>query len=188
MAEIKIDQSARANRDFAFREKFAEFFNGAAHAFLRGFVADAEGLRHFLRGLAFKITQQQRVTVRFAQLAQRGIELRRDLFPTGFGFPGNQFIHGGSLLFTGATAHIGANGLRGNVPGGAMQPTRQHRTICELNGLFGERDKYALRHVFRQMRVTNHPQRGGINEIHMAAHQFGKRRFGAMFGVGAEQL
>ena len=47
-------QTARADRDFSFREKFAQFFHGTAHAFLRGIVADAEGLRDFCADLLSK--------------------------------------------------------------------------------------------------------------------------------------
>ena len=55
--------------------------------------------------------------------------------------------------------------------------------------VFGNGDKYALRHIFREMRVTHHPPRGEeLDEIHVSAHQFGKCRVGAIFGVGAQQL
>jgi len=48
--------------------------------------------------------------------------------------------------------------------------------------------KHKLRRVLGLLRITYHSQRGGIDEIHMAAHQFGKGRFRAFFGVGAQQL
>ena len=112
--------------------------------------------------------------------------MRGDLFPDGVGFV--QFVHGGGLLFAGAAAHVGADGLRGDVLRGAMQPTGQHRTIRELGEVFRERDEHALSYIFREVRITNHPQRGGIDEIHMAAHQLGERWFGAVFRVGAQQL
>lgn len=57
-----------------------------------------------------------------------------------------------------------------------------------LSSLIRERDEYALGYVFSKMRIANHAERGRIDEIHMAAHQNGERRFGAVFSVGAQQL
>jgi len=119
-------------------------------------------------------------------LAERIVEMRRDVFPGGIGFV--QFVHGGGLLFPGAAPHVGADGLRGDVLRGAMQPTGEHRAIRELGGVLREREEHALRHIFSEMRIANHAQRGGIDEIHVAAHQLGKRRFGAAFSVSAQQL
>ena len=67
-----------------------------------------------------------------------------------------------------------------------MQPARQHRKIGELRGIPGESDECALADVLRRVWVLNHPQRGGENEIDMAAHQFRKRRFGIALGVGTQ--
>lgn len=86
------------------------------------------------------------------------------------------------------TAHIGADGLRGDVLRRAIQPTGQHRAIHELAGVFRKGDEHALGYVFREMRIANHAQRGGMDEIHIAAHQLGERRFGAVFSVGEQQL
>ena len=76
-------KSARADGDAAFGEEFAQAFDGAVDALLGGLFARAESLRHLAGGLAFKIAQQQRVAVRLAQLAQRGVEMRGDVFPGG---------------------------------------------------------------------------------------------------------
>ncbi len=56
----------------------------------------------------------------------------------------------------------------------SAQISRARRTRLEL--------------LFSEVRITNHPQRGGMDEIHVAAHQLGERRFGAVFSVGAQQL
>ena len=69
-----------------------------------------------------------------------------------------------------------------------MQPAGQHRAIRELGGVFREGDEHALGHVLSEVRIANHAQRRGIDEIQMAAQQFGERRFGAVFSVGAQQL
>jgi hypothetical protein len=49
--------------------------------------------------------------------------------------------------------------------------------------------KDGLRHVLREMRVAiDLPERGGINQIHMALHQFGEGLFGIGFGKSPEQF
>jgi hypothetical protein len=58
----------------------------------------------------------------------------------------------------------------------------------ELGGVFGQCDKDALRHVFRQMRITNHAARCGINEINVPPDQFGEGGFRTCPRIGAQQL
>ena len=114
--------------------------------------------------------------------------MRGDVFPDGVGFGGKQFVHGGGLLFAGATAHIGADGVGREVLRRAMQPAGQDGTVRELPGILRQGHERALRHVLGQVRVANHAQRGGIDEVNVPAHQFGKRRFGAALGVIAQEL
>jgi len=71
----------RPDGDAAFAEEFSQAFDGTADSLLRGFVTDAEAFGHFLRGFLFKATEQNGVTVRFAEFTQRGIEVWRDVFP-----------------------------------------------------------------------------------------------------------
>ena len=99
--------------------------------------------------------QQQRVAVRFAQLAEGGVKVRSDLFPSGIGFGGKQLIHGGGFLFADATAHFGANGFGGEIPRRAMQPPSQYGAAQKLSGIGRQGHKRALRHIFRQMRIAN---------------------------------
>jgi hypothetical protein len=67
------------------------------------------------------------------------------------GFGGEQFVHGSGLLFSMAAAHVGPDGLRGNVLCGAMQPAGKHRAVSELPGIFCEGDEYALGHILGEM-------------------------------------
>ncbi|MEK7675698.1 MAG: hypothetical protein AAB676_07685 [Verrucomicrobiota bacterium] len=69
-----------------------------------------------------------------------------------------------------------------------MQPAGQDGTIRELPRILRQGHKHPLRHVFGQMRVVNHPQGGGIDEINMPPHQFGKRRLRPEPGVIAQKL
>jgi len=105
---------------------------------LRGLVTNAEGWCHFARGLPFKVAEQQRVAIRLAQFAERGVEVWRDVFPRGVGFGGKHFVHGGGLLFAVATADIGADGFGREVLGCAMQPAGQDGMIPELLGIVRE--------------------------------------------------
>jgi hypothetical protein len=51
-----------------------------------------------------------------------------------------------------------------------------------LSGTLGQRDKSCLRHVLGEVRVTDHPQGSGVNQIHVSPHQFGKSRLGTVRG------
>ena len=42
--------------------------------------------------------------------------------------------------------------------------------------LMRQGQKHALRDILGQMGVADHPHRGGMDQVHMPAHQFGKRR------------
>jgi hypothetical protein len=70
----------------------------------------------------------------------------------------------------------------------SLRRVLRFRAIHELGGVFRECDEHALGHVLSEVRIANHAQRGGIDEIHVTAHQLGKGRFGAVFSVGAQQL
>ena len=111
-----------------------------------------------------------------------------DVFPESVGFGGKQFIHGGGLLFAGAAAHIGADGVGGEVLRRAMQPAGQDGPVGQLPGILRQGHKHALRHVLGEMRVADHPQGGGINEVNVPAHQFGKRRLRPPLGIIAQKL
>ncbi len=114
--------------------------------------------------------------------------MRSDAVPGGVGFGGKQFIHGGSLQFAGATAHIGSYNFGREVLRRTMQPTRQDGAVGELSRVLCQCQEYSLGDVLGQVRVANHPYRGGMNEIDVAPHQFGESRFAAAFGVVAQEL
>jgi hypothetical protein len=163
-----------------------ETLDGAAHAFLCRLFARAEHERHVVRGLPFKIAQQQCVTVQLAQLTQRGVQVRGDMFPDDFGFGGKQFVHGGGLLFAGATPHIGADDVGGEVLRRAVQPAGEDRTIHELPRILCESHKHTLSHVLGQVRIANHAQGSGIDKVNVPSHEFGKRRLRAALRVIAQ--
>ena len=48
--------------------------------------------------------------------------------------------------------------------------------ISELPGILSQRHEHTLCYVFGQVGVANHAQRGRIDKIDVASHDFGKRR------------
>jgi hypothetical protein len=46
-----------------------------------------------------------------------------------------------------------------------------------------------LRHVLREMRISNHAQRGGVNQVHVSADELRESGFGSASGeIGQELL
>lgn len=60
--------------------------------------------------------------------------------------------------------------------------------VREPARVFRQRHKRALCHVLRQMRVADHAQGGGINEVNVPPHKFGKRGVRPARGVVAQKL
>ncbi|HMJ64099.1 MAG TPA: hypothetical protein VK615_02020, partial [Candidatus Binatia bacterium] len=50
-----------------------------------------------------------------------------------------------------------------------------NRTVSELSGIPSQRHKNTLGDVLGKVRIANHAQHGGINEINVPSHQLGKR-------------
>lgn len=172
----------------AFGEILAEALDGPGDAFLGGFVADAEEGGDFGRGFLLKIAQQEGVAVGFIQFAEGGIEVGSEFFPRRFGFGGEQFVHGGGLLFTAAAANFGADGVGGEVLGGAMEPAGEDGTMREPCGVLGEGHKDALGDVLGQMCIADHAQGRGIDQVDVPPHQFGERGFGTRAGEITQEL
>ena len=98
------------------------------------------------------------------------------------------FNHFSSLLFAGTAAYIRAHDIAGDVLGGAVQPARQDGTVNKFARILRQRDECCLGDILREMSVLDHPQGGGVDQIDVAPHQFGKRALRATFGVIAQQV
>ncbi len=61
---------------------------------------------------------------------------------------------------------------------------RAVKPAATMNGSF----RHTLGHVFGLVRIANHPQRGGIDEVNVTPHQLGKRRFRMASGVIPQEL
>jgi len=125
------------------------------------------------------------------QLAERGVEMRGDVFPgvrlrstaaRQVGSAGKQFIHA-------AASCRGRGGEpRSEVCAACSEPcdatNPKDRAIYELGGVSRQRNEHPLSHFLSEVRTATIRNAGGINEIQVAARQFGERRVGAMFSVG----
>ena len=58
----------------------------------------------------------------------------------------------------------------------------------ELPGVLRQRYEHRLRHVLGQVRIANHAHRGGMDQVNMPPHEFGKRRLRPASGVIAQKL
>ena len=181
-------QTGGGRGDAALGQVFAKTIDGSIDSLLGCLAADAEDLSHPLRRLALEVAEHDGIAIRLAQDTECIIQMRRDLFPGGVGLVSEQFIHDRGLLFTGATALDGAHRLDGDILCRAMQPTRQHRTLHQLGCVTCEGHENGLGHVLCQVRITDHSQRSGIDQIHVPPSQFGKGVFRALFQVSPQQL
>src|SRR5437764_4977512 len=114
--------------------------------------------------------------------------MRRDLVPDGIGFTGKQFVHGHGFLFAGAAAHVRADTFGSEILGGAMQPAGENGMIHKSRCLLRERDKYSLRDILGELGIAHHPQSGGVDEVNVASHEFGKSGLRPVLGVINQKL
>jgi hypothetical protein len=60
--------------------------------------------------------------------------------------------------------------------------------IRELGRVLCQRYKNCLRYVLRRVGFANHAERGGIDQVNMSKHDLGKRGFGMVLCIVAQQL
>ena len=111
-----------------------------------------------------------------------------DVRPGRFGVGGKQLIDGGSLLFVVLTADRGADTFRRKIPGGAMQPTGQHRVLHEPGRISRERQENGLAHIPRSRCLPCHPEGGGMHEIDVPADQLSESCFRTAFSILSQQF
>jgi hypothetical protein len=69
-----------------------------------------------------------------------------------------------------------------------MEPAGQDRVFDELRCRLRQGHKDALGDILGLVRVAQHPQRGGIDQVNMPANQLGEGRFGAACGIIPQKL
>ena len=90
-------------------------------------------------------------------------------------------------MFMRSAAHVRADGVGGEILGGAMKPASQHISSGQIPGIPGQNHEDGLRDILRRVLIANHASRGGIDEIDVSPLQLGKRRLRPVFGVRLEQ-
>ena len=70
-----------------------------------------------------------------------------------------------------SAADIRAHNVGGEILRGAMQPAGKNGAVGELGRALGQGGEGSLRHVLGQMRIADHAQGRGIDEVEVAAHQ-----------------
>jgi len=95
-----------------FGEEFAQAFDGAADALLRGIVGRAEGLADFAQGLILEVAEEDGSAVAVVERVHGFVEQRFDLCPVGGG--GVHGIHLRGNLFAQLAACFAADDINGS--------------------------------------------------------------------------
>ena len=119
-------------------------------------------------------------------------------FVDKFGWEGGEFVgggiveegvHGVGLLFALLPPAFGAHSVRHRETRGAVQPAGEMNDAVGLGALRGERGEHGLGDVGREGGVAAElAERGAVDEIHVAAHDLGKRLFGGVMRVALEEF
>jgi hypothetical protein len=98
-------------------------------------------------------------------------------------------IHFNSVLFAQLAAALRTQGFTGDKTRVPVQPAAQHHIWRERPGQPRQVKEHGLSDVFGQMRVTiDQPQRGRIDQVNVALHQFAECLFGPVLDVLVQQL
>jgi len=101
---------------------------------------------------------------------------------------GKQFVHGSSLLFaTHRRTLVRTVLLAIFCAVRCSQPDKMGRLVS-FPGILRQRCECALGNVFRQVRIADHPQGSGIDQVSIAANQFGKCCLGPASGIITQEL
>ncbi len=96
------------------------------------------------------------------------------------------FIYGD--LFTQLAAGFLAHDINGGPPRHRIQPGGENGVGLELSGLPREVGKGGLGDFLGQLRRADLPERGGIDEVHMALHERGEGGLRVVVGELPEQF
>ena len=126
-----------------------------------------------------KVAAKNQVAVGFGEFVQGVIQLGSDLVP------GVIILrkHIGRFLFALAAAHLGADGVRGEVLRGAMQPAEKRVVMGKIPCLFGQGEENGLRDILGKVGITNDAKRHGVNEIDVPLDQLGEGFFLPPFSI-----
>ena len=94
--------------------------------------------------------------------------MRSDLVPRGLRVIRIEIPDGDRLPLALPTPFLAANRFQGEIPGGLMEPSREHDAMLQLFSVPGQGDKDSLAHFFRKAGIAQHSKCGRVNEIDVA--------------------
>lgn len=181
---------AGANADAVFGEEFSQAFHGAAHALLRRIVGSAEGDADFAEGFILEVAQQYGGAIGFIERYHGFVEQGFDMRPVGSG--GVHGVQVGGDLLAQLPTGFAADDINGGAASDLIEPRGQHgRRVWSgrhFRGVAGEVGEDRLGDFLGELRGADLAERGGMDEIDMAANQFRKGGFGMVAGIAREQL
>ena len=183
------DQSAGADGDAAFGEEFAQAFDGAADALLRGVVAHAEGVADFAEGFVLEIAEQDGGAVGVVERVHGFVEQRFDVRPVGGGgVHGVQGVELGGDLFAQLAAGFAADDINGGAAGDLIEPRGEDGVGRRRCGVAGEVGEDGLGDFLGELRGADLAKRGGIGEVHMALYEHGEGFFGFVPRIVSQEV
>lgn len=176
-------------RDTPAREQHADFFQRAVDAHARRILAYRQLGPQGGKRPPPEEAQQHRLSIGWAQRAQRLVDHGAHAVPVAGGHFGRQFLHGVGLLLALSPAAVRPHRLRRRVMRAQVEPAGERAVPHEPRRLAGEIGENALRHILRQMRIAaDVPQRRGIHHAEVALDQRGKGRLGIFTGVALQKF
>jgi hypothetical protein len=154
-------------------EKFPQPLNRTMDTFLSGVFTRPKSLPDFSQGFVLEIAQQKRGSVHWIQRLHGFIEQWFDLGPAGRGLV--QFTHLDGDLFARLSPRFRANDINGSVARDLVKPGAQNGVRGQFGGVASEVGEDGLGDFLRELRGPDLPESGGIDQVHVPAHERGER-------------
>ena len=180
------DEAARADGDAAFGEELAQAFDGAADAFPGGVFVRAERLADFAQGFVLEIAEQDGGAVGVLERLHGFVEEGFDVRPVGGG--GVHGVQFAGDLFAQLAAGFAADDINGGAAGDLVEPRGEDGVGREAVRLAGEVGEGGLGDLLGQLRRADLAQRGGEDEVEVAADDLGEGLLGMLPGIAFKQL
>ncbi len=172
--------------DAAFVEEFAQALDSAVDTLLRGIIGGAEGGADFTEGFVLEVAEQDGGAVGLVERVHGFVEQGFDVRPIGGG--GVHGIHLGGDLFAQLAAGLAADDVNGGAAGDLIKPRGEDGIGRKAAGVAGEVGEDGLGDFLGELRGADLAERGGMDEIEVAADDLGEGVFGAVAGIAREQL
>ena len=140
----------------------------------------------FAEGFVLEVAEQDGGAVGLVERGHGFVEQRFDVRPVGGG--GVHGIHLGGDLFAQLAAGFAADDINGGAAGDLIEPRGEDGVGREAVRVAGEVGEGGLGDFLGELRRADLPERGGMDEVEVAADEFGEGVLGVLAGVAREQL